>query len=158
MRKQTAEAVARKCGLTESFEGKRRGSGVITESAVRKAQEEGPDGLGRYVVRLNEALLTPSEIVDLNDMGMVEYSPFFKQSLVVLCGVKSGKTVTGTTTNWSDGTKTTTRPFGSGTVTTERDKSGKTITGTTRTFGSGTTTSDKPGKASLSSSSTGKKK
>jgi len=60
--------------------------GVIAESALRKAQEAGPDGTARFVVRLEDALLTPSEIEALNDMGMVEYLPFFMQALVVVPG------------------------------------------------------------------------
>jgi hypothetical protein len=60
--------------------------GVITESAIRKAQEAGPDGTAKFVVRLEDALLTPSEIETLNDLGMTEYLPFFKQALVVIPG------------------------------------------------------------------------
>ncbi|MGE3408662.1 MAG: hypothetical protein AB7I37_17720 [Pirellulales bacterium] len=58
---------------------------VIAESAVRKAEEAGP-GLARFVVRLSDGLLTPSEIEALSEMGMTEYLPFFRQALVVLPG------------------------------------------------------------------------
>lgn len=60
--------------------------GVITESALRKAEEAGRDGMAKFVVRLNEALLTPSEIVALTDLGMIEYLPFLRQAMVVLPG------------------------------------------------------------------------
>lgn len=60
--------------------------GVITESAVRKAHEAGPDGTARFVVRLEDALLTPSEIEALSEMGMTKYLPLFKQCLVELPG------------------------------------------------------------------------
>ena len=59
---------------------------VIAESAVRKAEEAGEDGLGTFIVRLEDALLTPSEIEALSEMGMVEYLPLFKQAMVVLPG------------------------------------------------------------------------
>ena len=59
---------------------------VIAESAINKAQEAGPDGTAKFVIRLNEALLTPLEIEALNDLGMTEYLPFFRQALVVLPG------------------------------------------------------------------------
>ena len=60
--------------------------GVIAESAFRKAEEAGPDGIAKFIVRLEDALLTPSEIEALNDLGMTEYLPFFMQALVVLPG------------------------------------------------------------------------
>lgn len=60
--------------------------GVITDAASRKAQEAGENGLARFVVRLSDGLLTPEEISALNDLGMVEYLPFFRQALVVLPG------------------------------------------------------------------------
>lgn len=59
---------------------------VIAESALRKAEEAGPDGLAKFVVWLSDALLTPSEIEALNGLGMVQYLPFFRQALVVLPG------------------------------------------------------------------------
>lgn len=59
--------------------------GVITESALRKAEEAGP-GLARFVVRLDNVLLTPEEISVLNALGMTEYLPFLRQALVVLPG------------------------------------------------------------------------
>ena len=59
---------------------------VIAESAVRKAQEAGPDGLAKFVARLSDGLMRPEEISALNDLGMVEYLPFFRQALVVLPG------------------------------------------------------------------------
>lgn len=46
----------------------------------------------------------------------------------------------GTITHRSDGTSSQTRPFGSGSITTERGRDGKTVTGHTQKFGSGTTT------------------
>ncbi len=46
----------------------------------------------------------------------------------------------GTLTHRSDGTSSQTRPFGSGSITTERMRDGKTITGQTQRFGSGTIT------------------
>ncbi|MGE3406447.1 MAG: hypothetical protein AB7I37_06490 [Pirellulales bacterium] len=58
--------------------------GVITASAFRKAQEAGPDGLAKFVIRLNEALLTPLEIEALNDLGMTEYLPFFMQAMILI--------------------------------------------------------------------------
>lgn len=60
--------------------------GVISESAVRKAQEAGQDGLARFVVRLSNVLMPPSELEALNEMGMTEYLPFLRQSLVVVPG------------------------------------------------------------------------
>ncbi len=60
--------------------------GVIAESAFRKAEEAGPDGIAKFVVRLEDALLMPSEIEALSEMGMVDYLPFFKQALVVIPG------------------------------------------------------------------------
>ncbi len=59
---------------------------VISESAIRKAEQAGPDGMAKFVVRLEEALLTPEEISALNDLGMTEYLPLFKQALVVIPG------------------------------------------------------------------------
>lgn len=59
---------------------------VIAESALRKAEEAGPDGTAKFVVRLEDALLTPSEIEALSEMGMTKYLPFFKQALVVVPG------------------------------------------------------------------------
>ena len=69
---------------------------------------------------------------------------------------RDGKTVTGrterfgngTVTRWSDGTRTTTRPFGSGTITEERGRDGKTVTGRTQSFGSGTITRRSDGSSS----------
>jgi hypothetical protein len=46
----------------------------------------------------------------------------------------------GTITHRSDGTNSQTRPFGSGSITTERGRDGKTVTGHTQKFGSGTIT------------------
>jgi hypothetical protein len=46
----------------------------------------------------------------------------------------------GTVTNRSDGSRSATRPFGSGSITTERNEKGNTIIGTTQRFGSGTIT------------------
>jgi len=46
----------------------------------------------------------------------------------------------GTLTHRSDGTSSRTRPFGSGSLTTERTRDGKTITGHTQNFGSRTVT------------------
>ena len=46
----------------------------------------------------------------------------------------------GTITHRSDGTSSQTRPFGSGSITTERGRDGKTVTGHTQKFGSGTVT------------------
>jgi len=46
----------------------------------------------------------------------------------------------GTITHRSDGTSSQTRPFGSGSITTERGRDGKTVTGHTQQFGSGTIT------------------
>ena len=46
----------------------------------------------------------------------------------------------GTITHRSDGTSSQTRPFGSGSITTERGRDGKTVTGNTQKFGSGTIT------------------
>jgi hypothetical protein len=46
----------------------------------------------------------------------------------------------GTITHRSDGTSSQTRPFGSGSITTERSRDGKTVTGHTQKFGSGTIT------------------
>jgi hypothetical protein len=46
----------------------------------------------------------------------------------------------GTLTHRSDGTSSQTRPFGSGSITTERTRDGRTITGDTQKFGSGTIT------------------
>lgn len=46
----------------------------------------------------------------------------------------------GTMTRRSDGTTSQTRPFGSGSITTERGRDGKTVTGHTQKFGSGTIT------------------
>lgn len=60
--------------------------GVITESALRKAEESGPDGKAKFVVRLEDALLTPEEIETLSSLGMTKYLPFFKQAMVVLPG------------------------------------------------------------------------
>ena len=60
--------------------------GIIAESAFRKAEEAGPDGIAKFVVRLEDALLMPSEIEALSEMGMTEYLPFFMQALVVLPG------------------------------------------------------------------------
>jgi len=78
------------CGAESSslgfFEGVAIAQGVITESALRKAQEAGENGLAKFVVRLSDGLLMPSEIESLSEMGMVEYLPFFKQALVVLPG------------------------------------------------------------------------
>ena len=59
---------------------------VIAESAISKAQEAGPNGLAKFVVRLSDGPLTPSEIEALSDLGMTEYLPFFRQALVVLPG------------------------------------------------------------------------
>lgn len=59
---------------------------VIAESALRKAQEAGQNGLARFVVRLSDGLLPPSEIEALNEPGMTEYLPCFRQALVVLPG------------------------------------------------------------------------
>ena len=61
---------------------------VIAESALLKAEQAGPDGLAKFVVRLSDALLTPEEIAALNDLGMTEYLPFFRQALVILPGKK----------------------------------------------------------------------
>ena len=57
---------------------------VIAESAINKAQEVGLDGLARFVVRLSDGLLTPSEIEALSDLGMTEYLPVFRQAMVAL--------------------------------------------------------------------------
>ena len=46
----------------------------------------------------------------------------------------------GTITRRSDGTSSETRPFGSGSITTERRRDGSTVTGQTQKFGSGTIT------------------
>ena len=46
----------------------------------------------------------------------------------------------GTITHRSDGTSSQTRPFGSGSLTTERGRDGKTVTGNTQKFGIGTIT------------------
>jgi hypothetical protein len=46
----------------------------------------------------------------------------------------------GTITNRSDGTRSQTRPFGSGSITAERTKDGRNVTGQTQKFGSGTIT------------------
>ena len=54
----------------------------------------------------------------------------------------------GTTTRRSDGSSSSTRHFGSGSITTERDKSGKEITGHTQPFGLGTTTRRSDGSSS----------
>jgi len=51
----------------------------------------------------------------------------------------------GTVTRWSDGSTTETRPFGSGSLTTERGRDGKTVTGHTQKFGSGTITNRSDG-------------
>lgn len=56
----------------------------------------------------------------------------------------------GTITNRSDGTRSQTRPFGSGSITTERTKDGRTITGQTQNFGSGTITNRSDGSTSRS--------
>ena len=69
---------------------------------------------------------------------------------------RDGKTVTGhtqkfgsgTITRWSDGTVTETRPFGSGSITTERGRNGQTVTGQTQKFGSGTITNRSDGSSS----------
>ena len=54
----------------------------------------------------------------------------------------------GTLTNRSDGTGSQTRPFGSGSITTERGRDGKTVTGNTQKFGSGTITRRSDGSSS----------
>ena len=56
----------------------------------------------------------------------------------------------GTITNRSDGTRSQTRPFGSGSITTERTKDGRTVTGQTQKFGSGTITNRSDGSTSRS--------
>ena len=60
--------------------------GFITATAIRKAEEAGPDENAKFVVRLNKALMPPEEISALNDLGMTEYLPFFKQAMVALPG------------------------------------------------------------------------
>ena len=35
---------------------------VISESAIRKAEQAGPDGTAKFVVRLEDVLMPPSEI------------------------------------------------------------------------------------------------
>ena len=63
----------------------------------------------------------------------------------------------GTITHRSDGTSSQTRPFGSGSITTERGRDGKTVTGHTQKFGSGTITRwsdgtlqrDQPGRSTV---------
>ena len=59
---------------------------VISESAIRKAEQAGPDGTAKFVVRLEHVLMPPSEIGALTDLGMTEYLPFFKQAMVALPG------------------------------------------------------------------------
>ena len=61
---------------------------------------------------------------------------------------KSGEAITsftkpfgsGSITRHSDGSKTTTRPFGTGTTSTTRTKNGATMSSTTKPFGSGSIT------------------
>ncbi len=60
--------------------------GFITDAALRKAEQAGESGLARFVVRLSDGLLPPSEIEALNDLGMVEFLPFFRQAMVALPG------------------------------------------------------------------------
>lgn len=58
-------------------------------------------------------------------------------------GPRSGSTNrfgSGTVTRRSDGSNAQTRPFGSGSTTTERRSDGRTVTGRTQPFGSGTVT------------------
>lgn len=65
-----------------------RGSNVPlgSEVIVDKAEQAGENGLARFVVRLSDGLMPPEEISALNDLGMVEYLPFFRQALIVLPG------------------------------------------------------------------------
>lgn len=60
--------------------------GFITVAALKKAEQAGENGLAMFVVRLSDGLLTPSEIEALNDLGMTEYLPFFRQAMIVLPG------------------------------------------------------------------------
>jgi len=58
----------------------------IFESAVKKAAEAGPEGTGKFIVRLTGAVLTPEEVETLRELGMVEYLPFFMTAMVVVPG------------------------------------------------------------------------
>ena len=59
---------------------------IISDSAVKKAENAGPDGPTKFVVRLSDGLLSPEEIAALNDLGMIEHLPFLRQAMVVLPG------------------------------------------------------------------------
>lgn len=59
---------------------------VISESAIRKAEQAGPDGMARFILRLSDGVLMPSEIEALSSLGMTEYLPFLRQSLVIVPG------------------------------------------------------------------------
>lgn len=60
--------------------------GFISESAIKKAAEAGPDGTATFIVRLTDAVLTPEEVETLRELGMVEYLPFFMTAMVVVPG------------------------------------------------------------------------
>ena len=60
--------------------------GFISESAIKKAVEAGPEGTAKFVVRLTGAVLTPEEVETLQKLGMAIYLPFFRTALVILPG------------------------------------------------------------------------
>lgn len=60
--------------------------GFISESAIRKADEAGPDGNAKFIVRLTDAVLSSEEVETLRELGMEEYLPFFRTAMVTLPG------------------------------------------------------------------------
>jgi len=60
----------------------------------------------------------------------------------------TGRYGSGSLTRRTDGSSAQTRPFGSGSITTERRPDGKTVTGNTQKFGSGTITRRSDGSSS----------
>ena len=59
---------------------------VITEAALTRTQDAGPDDIVDYVIVLNEGLISDEELETLNDLGMTKYMPYLRQAYVSIPG------------------------------------------------------------------------
>jgi len=57
---------------------------VIAESAIERAEEAGPDGIVKLIIRTEGVLLPPEEIAVLRELGMTTWMPLAKQAFLAL--------------------------------------------------------------------------
>ena len=57
---------------------------VIAKSAINAAEQAGPDGIVKLIIRLDDVLLPPEEIALLRELGMTTWMPLAKQAFLAL--------------------------------------------------------------------------